>query len=66
MIPAFIDKMKIIFRKKGEIAAAIFAEIPKKLQFLKTDEKNNEDKWLKNRLDWISKYDIERNLSVWG
>ena len=63
---SFIDKMKTYSEKKGEIAAAIFAEIPKKLQFLKTDEKNNEDKWLKNRLDWISKYDIERNLSVWG
>ena len=59
--------MKTFSEKKREIAAAIFAEIPKKLQFLKTDEKNNEDKWLKNRLDWISKYDIERNLSaVWG
>jgi hypothetical protein len=58
--------MKIFSEKKGEIAAAIFAEIPKKLQFLKTDEKNNEDKWLKNRLDWISKYEIERNRSVWG
>ena len=63
---SFIDKMKTFSDKKGEIAAAIFAEIPKKLQFLKTDEKINEDKWLKNRLDWISKYDIERNLSVWG
>jgi acetyl-CoA carboxylase biotin carboxylase subunit len=63
---SFIDKMKTFSDKKGEIAAAIFAEVPKKLQFLKTDEKINEDKWLKNRLDWISKYDIERNLSVWG
>ena len=63
---SFIDKMKTFSDKKGEIAAAIFAEVPKKLQFLKIDEKINEDKWLKNRLDWISKYDIERNLSVWG
>ena len=63
---SFIDKMKTFSDKKGEIAAAIFAEVPKKLQFLKTDEKINEDKWLKNRLDWISQYDIERNLSVWG
>jgi len=62
---SFIDKMKTFSDKKGEIAAAIFAEVPKKLQFLKTDEKINEDKWLKNRLDWISKYDIEKNLSVW-
>jgi acetyl-CoA carboxylase, biotin carboxylase subunit len=63
---SFIDKMKTFAEKKGEIAAAIFAEIPKKLQFLKMDQKNNEDKWLKNRLEWISKYDTERNLSVWG
>ncbi|MGZ5472057.1 MAG: ATP-binding protein, partial [Nitrososphaeraceae archaeon] len=63
---SFIDKMKTFAEKKGEIAAAIFAEIPKKLQFLIIDEKNNEDKWLKNRLEWISKYDTERNLSVWG
>ena len=63
---SFIDKMNTFAEKKGEIAAAIFAEIPKKLQFLKIDEKNNEDKWLKNRLAWISKYDAERNLSVWG
>jgi hypothetical protein len=58
--------MKTFSEKKGEIAAAIFAEIPKKLQYLKTDEKYSQDKWLKNRLDWISKYNIERNLSVWG
>ena len=58
--------MKTFSEKKGEIAAAIFIEIPKKLQFLKTDEQNNEDKWLKKRLDWIAKYDIERNLSGWG
>jgi acetyl-CoA carboxylase, biotin carboxylase subunit len=63
---SFIDNMKTFSEKKGEIAAAIFIEIPKKLQFLKTDEQNNEDKWLKNRLDWIAKYDIERNLSGWG
>jgi acetyl-CoA carboxylase, biotin carboxylase subunit len=64
---SFIDKMTTFSEKKGEIAAAIFTQLPKKLQFLKNDEKNNyEDKWMKNRLDWISKYDIERNLSVWG
>jgi len=62
---SFIDKMKTFAEKKGEIAAAIFAEIPKKLQLIKIDEKNKEDKWLKNRLTWISKYDTERNLSVW-
>lgn len=63
---SFIDNMKTFSEKKGEIAAAIFAEIPKKLQYLKTDEKYSQDKWLINRLDWISKYNIERNLSVWG
>lgn len=63
---SFIDNIKTFSEKKGEIAAAIFSEIPKKLQYLKTDEKYSQDKWLKNRLDWISKYNIERNLSVWG
>ncbi|MGH9982042.1 MAG: hypothetical protein ACRD6U_10875, partial [Nitrososphaeraceae archaeon] len=63
---SFIDNMKTFSEKKGEIAAAIFIEIPKKLQFLKTDDQNTEDKWLKKRLDWIAKYNIERNLSGWG
>jgi len=62
---SFIDKLTTFSEKKGEIAAAIFAQIPKKLQLVKTDEKNNQDKWMKNRLGWISKYDIERNLSGW-
>jgi acetyl-CoA carboxylase biotin carboxylase subunit len=61
---SFIDEMKIYTDKTGEMAAAIFTEMPKKIQFLKTDEERD-DKWMRNRLDWISAFDIQQNLSKW-
>jgi acetyl-CoA carboxylase biotin carboxylase subunit len=61
---SFVDEMKIYTDRTGEMAAAIFAEYPKKIQFLKTDEEMD-DKWIRNRLDWISAFDIQRNLSRW-
>ena len=61
---SFIDELKIYTDKNGEMAAAIFTEFPKKIQFLKMDEERD-DKWMRNRLDWISAFDIQRNLSKW-
>ncbi len=61
---SFIDELKIYTDKNGEMAAAIFTEFPKKIQFLKNDEERD-DKWMRNRLDWISAFDIQRNLSKW-
>jgi acetyl/propionyl-CoA carboxylase alpha subunit len=61
---SFVDDMKIYTDKIGEMAAAIFTQYPKKIQFLKAD-KENDDKWMRNRLDWISAFDIQRNLSKW-
>jgi acetyl/propionyl-CoA carboxylase alpha subunit len=61
---SFVDEMKIYTDKTGEMAAAIFTEFPKKIQFLKTEEEKD-DKWMRNRLEWISAFDIQRNLSKW-
>ena len=61
---SFVDDMKIYTDKIGEMAAAIFTQYPKKIQFLKAD-KEKDDKWMRNRLDWISAFDIQRNLSKW-
>ncbi|HEX5186367.1 MAG TPA: acetyl-CoA carboxylase biotin carboxylase subunit [Nitrososphaeraceae archaeon] len=61
---SFVDEMNRYTEKNGEIAAAIFIEYPKKIQFVKSSE-NTYDNWMRNRLDWISAFDIQQNLSKW-
>ena len=61
---SFVDEMKRYAEKTGEMAAAIFIEYPRKIQFLKNRE-DTYDNWMRNRLDWISDFDIQRNLSKW-
>jgi acetyl/propionyl-CoA carboxylase alpha subunit len=62
---SFVDEMKRYTEKTGEIAAAIFIEYPRKIQFVKTGE-DTHDNWMRNRLDWISAFDIQQNLSKWS
>ena len=61
---SFVDEMKRYTQKTGEMAAAIFIEYPRKIQFVKAGE-DTHDNWMRNRLDWISAFDIQRNLSKW-
>ena len=61
---SFVDEMKRYTEKTGEMAAAVFIEYPRKIQFVKAGEVTH-DNWMRNRLDWISAFDIQRNLSKW-
>ena len=63
---SFIEEMKIYVDKPGEIIAAIFSEMPKKFEFIKSDSIYKEDKWMRNRLNWISDFDIHTNLLKWN
>jgi acetyl/propionyl-CoA carboxylase alpha subunit len=46
---SFINKMKQFSPRNGEIAAAIFSMLPKKIQFIKTQEIR--DPWIQRKLD---------------
>lgn len=50
----FVNGLKPFASKDGEIAAALFSIIPKKIQLLKTDEgEDQKDPWLMSRYDSI-------------
>ena len=49
----FINGLKPFASKDGEIAAALFSIIPKKIQFLKAEEQEQKDPWLMSRYDSI-------------
>jgi acetyl/propionyl-CoA carboxylase alpha subunit len=46
---SFINKMKHFSPRNGEIAAAIFSMLPRKLQFIKIQEFR--DAWIQGKLD---------------
>ncbi len=54
---SFIDDMKFYSDKDGEVAAAIFAQLPKRKQFVQ--QKDQENPWLESR--YISIFKSERN-----
>ena len=62
---SFIDNMKIYIDKPGEMIAAFFSELPKKIEFIKSDSIYEDDKWMRDRLNWISEFDTYTNLSKW-
>ena len=63
---SFVDKLQLFSSKDGELAAAIFALLPRKLQFLK--DESTEDPWIRSRFDGIrSNYVLQHNLqSGWA
>lgn len=62
---SFIDNMKTYIDKPGEMIAAFFSELPKKIEFIKSDLKYEDDKWMRDRLNWVSEFDTYTNLSKW-
>jgi acetyl-CoA carboxylase, biotin carboxylase subunit len=58
---SFIDEMTPFSSKEGEIAAAIFYVLPKKTKFIKVEENEAYDPWMKSRFDWIDTFDILYN-----
>lgn len=58
---SFIDEMTPFSSKEGEIAAAIFYVLPKKTKFIKVEENEEYDPWMKSRFDWIDTFDVMYN-----
>lgn len=58
---SFIDEMTPFSSKEGEIAAAIFYVLPKKTKFIKVEENEEYDPWMKSRFDWIDTFDVKYN-----
>lgn len=50
---SFIDKMNSFSSREGEIAAAILSLLPKRMEFIDSREKEEQDLWMKSRFDWI-------------
>lgn len=49
----FVNGLKPFASREGEIAAALFSIIPKRIQILKTEEEEEKDPWLMSRYDGI-------------
>jgi hypothetical protein len=58
--------MKSFSSKEGEIAAAILSILPKRMEFLKSEEEEEQDPWLKSRFDWIDGGDVSHTLGRWS
>ncbi len=63
---SFINEMKSFSSKEGEIAAAILSMLPKRMEFLKSEEEEEQDPWLKSRFDWIDVFDVSHTLGRWS
>lgn len=57
---SFVNEMRPFSSKDGEIAAAILYLLPKRIEFLKSNEE--EDPWMKSRFDWIDIFDISQQI----
>lgn len=63
---SFIDNVKTIASKEGEIAAAVLSTLPKKITFLESKEGQEQDPWMSSRFDWIDALDVPYNSKGWS
>jgi acetyl/propionyl-CoA carboxylase alpha subunit len=63
---SFINEMKSFSSKEGEIAAAILSVLPKRIEFLNSEEEEEQDPWMKSRFDWIDVFDVSHTWSRWA
>ena len=57
----FIDKMRSFSARDGDIAAAVFFLLPKRIEFLRGNEEEQQqqqDPWMNSRFDWVDVFDI--------
>jgi acetyl-CoA carboxylase biotin carboxylase subunit len=57
---SFIDELKPLSSKDGEVAAAILSQLPKRTQFLKREE-GARDPWMTSRFDGIQFFDVQHD-----
>jgi acetyl-CoA carboxylase biotin carboxylase subunit len=53
---SFIEKLKPFSSRDGEMAAAVFSQLPRKTQFLKREDAR--DPWMLSRFDRIQSFDV--------
>ena len=62
---SFVNIMRPFSTKDGEIAAAILSILPKKIEFIRGREEED-DPWMRSRFDWIDIFDIHHvSASRW-
>jgi hypothetical protein len=50
--------MNLFSSKEGEIAAAILSVLPKRMEFIESTEKVDQDLWMRSRFDWLDMLDL--------
>lgn len=56
---SFINKMSSFSARDGDIAAAVFSLLPKRIEFLEgKEEEQQQDPWMRSRFDWMDFFDI--------
>ena len=55
---SFINEMRSFSTRDGDIAAAVFSLLPKRIEFLKGKEEELQDAWMTSRYDWMDIFDI--------
>jgi acetyl/propionyl-CoA carboxylase alpha subunit len=55
---SFINKMSSFLARDGDIAAAVFSLLPKRIEFLEGKEEEQQDPWMRSRFDWMDFFDI--------
>jgi hypothetical protein len=40
--------------------------LPKRMEFLKSEEEEEQDPWMKSRFDWIDVFDVSHTLGRWS
>ncbi len=58
---SFINKMSSFSVRDGDIAAAVISLLPKKIEFLRADEDEQQDPWMSSRFDWMDIFDVYHN-----
>jgi len=63
---SFIDDMKYLSTKEGEIAAAILFIRPRTKEFIKIEEKEEQDPWMRSRFAWTDSFNVFSILNKWS
>jgi len=58
---SFVNKLKSFSVRDGDVAAAVFSLLPKRIEFLKSKVEELQDPWMSSRFDWIDVFDIHHN-----
>lgn len=59
---SFIDKMRPFSTRDGDIAAAVFSLLPKRIEFqFQGKDEGQQDPWMRSRFDWVDVFDVHHH-----